>query len=251
MAKRRHPYKRGYPVAMLIGLEEDHATLWQIFSNVVKPHTTVKLEGRRKDEQALYNFHEAIINATRPTLKEGTRSIMATAPMRTAYTAEFLTHVKRHHPWLTQLGSPNAVAFGELVGPASKLHEVAELAKTKEFRRLISETTSKEADNIVDTLEKRLNTINDNAMVLFSLKEIEDLVYSQWKDGKVKPEYLMLTDKYLTEQKEKNRIHRLLQIARNRHVKTKIVSAETPAGKRLSQFGGLVCFTETKQTESS
>jgi stalled ribosome rescue protein Dom34 len=236
---------------MLIGLEEDHATLWQIFSNVVKPHTTVKLEGRRKDEQALYNFHEAIINATRPTLKEGTRSIMTTAPMRTAYTAEFLTHVKRHHPWLTQLGSPNAVAFGELVGPASKLHEVAELAKTKEFRRLISETTSKEADNIVDTLEKRLNTINDNAMVLFSVKEIEDLVYSQWKDGKVKPEYLMLTDKYLTERKDKNRIHRLLQIARNRLVKTKIVNAETPAGKRLSQFGGLVCFTETKQTESS
>jgi len=126
---------------MLIGLEEDHATLWQIFSNVIKPHTTVKLEGRRKDEQALYNFHEAIINATRPTLKEGTRSIMATAPLRTAYTAEFLTHVKRHHPWLTQLGSPNAVAFGEFVGPASKLHEVDELAKTKEFQILVSETT--------------------------------------------------------------------------------------------------------------
>lgn len=251
MPKRRRPYRRGYPVAMLVGLAEDHAALWQVFSNVVKPHTTVKLEGRRKDEQALYNFYEAIINATRPTLKEGTRSIIATAPMKTAYTAEFLTHIRRHHPWLTQPGSPNAVAFGELVGPANNPHEVAELAKTKEFRRLISETTSKEADNIVDTLEKRLNSINDNAVVLFSLKEIEDLVYSQWKDGKVKPEYLMLTDKYLTEQKDKNRIHRLLQIAKNKLVKTKIVNAETPAGKRLSQFGGLVCFTETKQTESS
>jgi len=54
--------------------------------------------------------------------------------------------------------------------------------------------------------------------------------------------YLLLTDKYLAEAEDKNRIHRLLQISNNRKVKTRIVKAETAAGKRISQFGGVVFF---------
>jgi stalled ribosome rescue protein Dom34 len=53
----------------------------------------------------------------------------------------------------------------------------------------------------------------------------------------------MLTDKYLADSEDKNRIHRLLQISKNRKVKTRIVNAETPAGKRVSQFGGIFFFT--------
>jgi stalled ribosome rescue protein Dom34 len=52
----------------------------------------------------------------------------------------------------------------------------------------------------------------------------------------------LLTDKYLAEAEDKNRIHRLLQISQNRKVKTRIVKAETVAGKRISQFGGIVFF---------
>jgi stalled ribosome rescue protein Dom34 len=54
----------------------------------------------------------------------------------------------------------------------------------------------------------------------------------------------MLTDKYLLNSREKNRIHRLMQIATNRKVKTKIVDAESPAGLRLTQLGGIVCFAK-------
>jgi len=53
---------------------------------------------------------------------------------------------------------------------------------------------------------------------------------------------LLLTDKYLAEAEDKNRIHRLLQISKNRKVKTRIVKAETETGKRISQFGSLVFF---------
>jgi stalled ribosome rescue protein Dom34 len=53
---------------------------------------------------------------------------------------------------------------------------------------------------------------------------------------------LVLTDSYLAESNCKNRIQRLLQIAANREVKTKIVNAETSAGKRITQLGGLVYF---------
>jgi stalled ribosome rescue protein Dom34 len=52
----------------------------------------------------------------------------------------------------------------------------------------------------------------------------------------------MLTDKHLSDSPEKNRIHRLMQIATNRNVKTRIVDAESKAGLRLTQLGGMVCF---------
>jgi stalled ribosome rescue protein Dom34 len=54
--------------------------------------------------------------------------------------------------------------------------------------------------------------------------------------------YLLLTDKYLAEAQDKNRIQRLLQISKNKKMKTRIVKAETAAGKRISQLGGIVFF---------
>ena len=75
------------------------------------------------------------------------------------------------------------------------------------------------------------------------LEEIEDIVYNRERDNDFRTAYLMLTDKYLAESKDKNQIHRLLQISKNRKVKTRIVNAKTPAGKRISQLGGVVFFT--------
>jgi stalled ribosome rescue protein Dom34 len=112
------------------------------------------------------------------------------------------------------------------------------------FRQLICETTSEEAEDLIDILEKRLNASDKNAVVLYSLEEAEDLILGPQKPSKPKPEYLMLTDKYLSNSREKNRIHRLMQIATNRKVKTKIVDAESPAGLRLTQLGGIVCFAK-------
>lgn len=242
--ERKRSYKRGYPVAVLVGLEESHAVLWHVFSEVVKPHVTIDLVGRRKDEMALYNFHESVVDALRPAFREGVRSVVVAAPTRTNYAAELLYHVRKHHSWLVEGRSTNVGTFGELVGSADTPSEVADLVKTREFRKLVNEVTSGEAGHIVDILEKRLNDIGSGGTVLYSLEEIENLIYRKWKHSNLKPECLALTDRYLAECKEKNRIHRLLQIAKNKNVRTRVVSAETTAGKRLSQFGGLVCFTE-------
>lgn len=239
--KRRRAYKRGYPVAILVGFEDDRAVLWQVFSHVVKPQLTVNLKGKRTDETALYNFHESLIDALRPALNEGVRSIVVTAPMRTPYAADFLNHVQKHHAYLTQPKNPNRAAFAELIGSADTPDKVAELVKTKEFRRIIIETTSEEADNIVNALEKYLS--NSDAVVLFSLKEIEDTVYDLRGPEDIGTKYLMLTDKYLADGRKKSRIQRLLQIAKNKQVRTRIVESGTPAGRRISQFGGIVLFT--------
>ena len=241
--KRKQGYKRGYSVALLVGFEDDHAVLWQVFSHVVKLHLTFKLGRKRTDERALYNFHESVVDALRPLLKEGVRSIVVTAPMKTTYAADFLDHVRKHHTYLIQSKMPNRATFAELVGSADQYHKVTELVKTKEFRKLIAETTSGEADHIVNALEKHLYSTDSNSVVLFSLKEIEDIVYDQERNNDFRTEYLILTDNYLADSEDKNRIHRLLQISKNRKVKTRIVNAETPAGKRISQFGGIVFFT--------
>lgn len=244
MTKRRS-YRRGFAVTTLIGLEERRATVWQVFSRTVKRNTIVELCGKRQTERSLYNFHESIVDALRPMLKEGVRSIVAVAPMKTDYAAQFLDHVRKHHAWLTQGKGAGVAAFGELVGSAGQFDEVSDLVKTKEFQKLTGKTASEEASRMVDTLEKSLNSADDSTVILYSLSEIEELVFGEWIHGSLKPEHLMITDKYLEGYRDKNRINRLLQISKNKSVKTRVVSFETPAGKRLGQMGGLVCVAKS------
>ncbi|MBT8171773.1 hypothetical protein KJN74_02740 [Candidatus Bathyarchaeota archaeon] len=240
---RRRRYRRGFSVAVLVGFESSHAVFWQIFSHVVKLFVIVELDGKRTNEKILYNFHESVVNTLKSVLKDGVRSIVVTSPARTIFTKEFLEHVRKHHKYLLQSKSPNRANFAELVGSADDKLKVAELVKTKEFKELLSNITSTEADQIVGSLEKHLYGNINNSVVLYSLKEIENTVYNREKSMTTHREYLLLTDKYLNENRQKNRIHRLMQIAQNKKVKTRVVDAETSAGCRISQFGGIVFFT--------
>ncbi len=72
-----------------MGFEDDHAVLWRIFSRVVKLSLRLELEGKRADEKVLYNFHESVIDALKPALKEGIRTIVVTAPARTSIHQRF------------------------------------------------------------------------------------------------------------------------------------------------------------------
>ncbi len=233
-------YKRGYPVAMLIGIEADHASLWQIFSQVAKPQQTIPIIGERKDQKSIYNFHETIINALRPVLKEGVRSMVVASPPRTNYAQEFLHHIKAHHAWLAQ-GS-NKASFSQIIGSASSPPQVAALAKTSAFKQLIQENATEETENLLEILEKRLSK-TDN-LVLFSLQEAETLILNPQAPGKPQPEYLMLTDDYLASSRQKNRINRLMMIAAKNGVKTRVINSESNAGARLTQLGGIVCLAK-------
>ncbi|MCJ7455571.1 hypothetical protein MUP07_02345 [Candidatus Bathyarchaeota archaeon] len=242
MTGRRRRYRRGYPLAVLVGLEERRAVLWRVFSEVVKLEGTVE-RGGEAERGGLYDFHESIVNALRPILKEGVKSIVVAAPARTDYAASFLDHIRKHHAWLVREG-PNAATFGELIGSAGELHEVHELVRTKGFREAIGETTSHDAENIVSTLEKSLDSDDSSTVVSYSLQEIEDLVYGRHKESDRRAEHVVLTDKYLADTKNRGRILKLMQISKNIGIKTTIVNAETRAGLRLSQLGGLVCFSK-------
>jgi stalled ribosome rescue protein Dom34 len=244
-ARRKQGYRRGYAVALIVGLESDHAVLWQVFSHVVKKHSALKLLGRRSDERARYNFHESIINALKPVFHEGVKSVMLVTPPRTDYAAGFLNHVRKHHSYLVSPGGLSSASFAELTGSADTPDKVNQLKKTEAFQKLISETTSGEADQAIDVLEKCLSS--DHAVVKYALKEIEDTIYGSNRRSSSGIEYLVLTDKLLADTADKSRLHRLLQIATNKNVRTRIVNAETPAGLRIGQLGGAVFFAVPRE----
>jgi stalled ribosome rescue protein Dom34 len=237
-------YRRGYAVAVIIGFAECSAGLWHVYSKVVKPVATVRLESDRKNVKAVYNFHEAIIDALRPTLKESVRSIIIVSPPRTTYTREFTEHMRIHHAWLSK--GANRVSVAEMMGSAATRSDVAALARNPVFRRLIQDATAQETENLVDLLESRLGDSSGEYTVLFSLDDVEDLIVNRQNDGLV-PEFLILTNDYLSRTRQKGRLNRLMQVASNRKVRTRVVDAETPAGKRLTQLGGIVCIAKTAQ----
>ena len=233
-------YRRGYPVAVLVGIEADHASVWQVYSQVAKHQQTIPLNGDRKDQKATYKFHESIINALRPTLKQGVKSIIIASPMKTSYTQDFLSHVTAHDAWL--VAGASKASLSQITGSASTPPQVAALTKTLGFKELIEQTAAQETENLLELLEKRLNTADN--LVRFSLEEAENLILGKQAPGKPEAEYLLLTDTYLASSRQKGRLHRLMQIAQNQNVKTRVINAESAAGKRLTQLVGLVTLAK-------
>ncbi|MCL2476949.1 hypothetical protein [Candidatus Bathycorpusculum sp.] len=234
-------YRRGYPVAILIGIEETHATLWQIFSQVAKLQQTQPLNGNRKDTKNLYNFHETLINALRPTFKTGVQNLIITSPPRTSYASDLQTHITNHHTWLLQ--GTNKVTIALMTGSADTPQQVSALTQKPIFKQLIQTNTEQETENLLELLEKRLST-NSN-LVFFSLNEAEQLILDPQLPNKPRPEYLLLTNEFLEGTRQKNRVHRLMQIAQNKQIKTRVINAESNAGLRLTQLGGIVCLAKT------
>ncbi len=233
-------YRRGYPVAVLIGAEQDHAALWQVYSQVAKHQQTIQLNGNTRDQKALYNFHETIINTLRPTLKEGVRSIIIASPPRTIYGADLQNRITSHHTWLLQ--GTNKATISLIVGSASTPTQVSALTQKEEFKALIQENAQQETENLLEILEKRLNATGN--LVLFSLQEAESLILNTQAPGKPQPEYLLLTDDYLARSRQRYRVNRLMQIAQNKKIKTRVISSESNAGARLTQLGGIVCLAK-------
>ena len=240
--KKRKKRRRGYPIAVLVGIEETYSMVWKIFSKVIKPEKTLTFKGQRKNSKDLYNFHESIINALRPSLKEGTKSIILVSKATTAFSKEIIEHVNQHHKWLIQ--GQNQASFSSIAGSATNISQVIKLTKSSIFQQIIDLTTAQETENLISILEKNLSSSDGKSRVFFSIEEVETLIVKNLKSSKIKPEYLLLTDKFLSENPKKSRLNRIMQIAANRNVKTRVVNAESQAGLRLSQLGGIVSIAQ-------
>jgi stalled ribosome rescue protein Dom34 len=225
-----------------LGFNNDQVALWQIFSHVIKLVTTVNLGNSRTSQKTLFNFHESVVASLKPVLDSGVRSIIIAAPSKTSYASELIDHMQKHHAYLMHPSKTEKITFKILESSCIQPHDAAQLVKNTRFQKLIRETTAEEADSVIVELEKHLHASGNSSMVHYSLEEIENQVYKQGRDNNLETGYLLLTDKYLTHSKNKGRINRLMQIAKNRKVKTKVVDSENPAGRRIDQLGGIVFF---------
>jgi stalled ribosome rescue protein Dom34 len=236
--------RRGYSVVLIIGLEDMRAIFWRMYSESIKPDVIIKRGRKREnqDDKQVYAFHEEVVNALRPIIKEGVKSIILVNPVKTKYADEFLSHVSKHQNWLSQKGS-TPLSIGKLEGSVTNIEEVTNFSQTPSFLATMGETNEKEASRIVDELEERLGKLEDKTNLLLTVKEIEGLLDEKtWM--KIKPVYIVLTDEYMEKNTQKQRINRILQLAKNKQVKTRIITADTDSGARIEQFGGMICITE-------
>ena len=243
--KRKFRKRRGHSVGLLIGLTDDSAVFWRIFSETVKQNIIIKRERKRKyqDQKQIYHFHEAIVDKLRPLIKEGIKSVLLASPPKKDYSKEFLDHINKHHLWLSKKGRSTTV-FTEIIGLAKTIKNVNYIVRQDFFKEAVEETSNQEGLLILEALDKLINKPNNYSKILYTIREIEKEIDKRWKSYEIKPNYIILTDEYIKNSRQKGRIHRILQIAKNHGIRTKIVNIESEAGIRVNSFGGLVSFTK-------
>ena len=247
--KRRKRVKRGHPIAILIGLHDNDAVFWRVFSESIRLHFIIKRGRKRRNQnkQQLYHFHEEIVNTLRPIIKEGIRSVILLSPPKEEYSDEFLNHVNKHHSWLLKKGE-NKVIFSKIIGNQAKNQKDVYYLKTREiFKEIVDETSNQEGLLILEELTELINKNDKFSKILYTWREIDyELRLIKRNPTFPKPSYIILTEEYLNNPKNRNKTHRILQIAKNLEIKTKIVSQESEAGSIVEKFGGLVCYFKVK-----
>ena len=243
--KRKKRVKRGHPIAILIGLHDNDAVLWRIFSETIRLHFKINRGKKRRDqdEKQLYHFHEEIINTLRPIIKGGIRSIILLSPPKEEYSDEFLNHVNKHHAWLLKKGEKQVV-FSKIIGNQARTQKDVYYLKTQEyFKDIIDKTSNQEGLLIVEELTELINKNEKFSKILYTWREIDqEFRLIKQNPNLTKPNYIILTEEYLKNPKNRNNTHRILQTAKNLEIKTKIVSQESEAGAIVDNFGGLICY---------
>ena len=227
MPMSRRGRRRGYPVAVLIGLKGMKAHFWNVFSESVRKGEIIQGE----DE---YNFYESIVDLLRPGFKQGLKTILVATPVEKAY-KKFMEHVRKHQGWMLKGYSLNIVTFEHLAEEATELLAVQELVRRRDFRSKLTEVSSGDISQVMDHLEKLLNDPKGIETLLFTLREVENAVY-----GDASVEYILITESL--NRRFGRRTSRLLQIAQNRNIQTRIIARGNPGEVRIIQLGGLVCI---------
>ena len=122
---------------------------------------------------------------------------------------------------------------------ANSAAQVSTLTATSEFKELIEINAEEETSSLLQILEKKLNSPKDR--VIFSLEQVEKTIFEN-TGGDTQVEYFLMTDNYVKSNRQKSRVNRLMQIANNKKIKTRVINADSTAGSRLSQLGGIVCL---------
>jgi stalled ribosome rescue protein Dom34 len=223
--KRR---RRGYPVAVLVGLENKRAIFWNIFSNSVKAGEVKKWVYNE------YNFFEALVDELRPSIKQGVKTVLLASKDKKKYDG-FIGHVEKHQGWMLKGYELNRVSFQYVEGSARDVDAVMELVNASGFSDKIRQAGEGDMKLVMSVLEKRLSSRDGIETLMFSLNEAEEAVY-----GGKEVEYIITSQ--IFQERHRRRIQRLFQVAENKGVKTRVLSPDSPHIGRVAQFGGLICL---------
>jgi len=217
--------RRGYPTAILIGLDQNTANVWLVFSESIKQGKTLTREG--VDEKASYRHAEEIVESVRALIPEGFNQLILTSPERTRHAPELLEHINRRHGWLTKRLTVKA-----LQGKAVTATDVVQLVKTNRIQESAEEAAGETNERIMDRLEKALN----GGHVLFTVQELGDAMHAERN-----PEFILVSEKFDAANRGSRRYQSLIQRAKNMRTTVTIVRPDAPASPRLEQLGGFVC----------
>jgi len=223
--KRR---RRGYPVAVLVGLENKCSIFWNVFSNSVKAGVVKTWVDNE------YNFFESIVDELRPSIKQGIKTVLLASDDKKKYDG-FIGHIEKHQGWMLKGYELNRVSFQFVEGSAKDADAVMELVNASGFSDKIREAGEGDMKLIMSVLEKRLSSRDGIETVMFSLDEAEDAVY-----GGRAVEYIIASQRF--QERHRRRMQRLFQVVENKGVKTRVLPPNSPYMGRVAQFGGLICL---------
>jgi len=223
--KRR---RRGYPVAVLVGLENKRSIFWNVFSNSVKAGVVKTWVDNE------YNFFESMVDELRPSIKQGIKTVLLASDDKKKYDG-FIGHIEKHQGWMLKGYELNRVSFQFVEGSARDVDAVMELVSASGFNDKIREAGEGDMKLVMSVLEKRLSSKDGIETLMFSLDEAEDAVYS----GRA-VEYIIASQRF--QERHRRRMQRLFQVTENKGVKTRVLPPNSPYMGRVAQFGGLICL---------
>jgi stalled ribosome rescue protein Dom34 len=217
--------RRGYPTVMLIGLDQNGANFWTVYSESVKPYRRIKLEGSQNT--SIYKFHEEIIEVTRKLLSEGFFGVIIVSEERTEYASQLLKHIEKHHRWLT-----SKATVQQLIGKATSPTEVIKLIKTNKLQTKLIEINEKVGINSLEQFERALQA----DQVIYTIEEIIGAIKE-----KNKIILMIMTEEFHQKNKKNRRFQSVVQILRNLGVNILVLKPSNSASTRINQVGGLAC----------
>ena len=215
-------------MAVLIGLENKRAIFWEVYSNQVKPGSVkVWLDNE-------YNFFESLVDELRPYIKRGVKTVIL-ASESSKKIEGFMGHIEKHQAWMLRGYKLNRVTFKFIEGSAGNHESLLALINASGFREKVDKLVDDDLELVIGELKRRLSIDVGIESLMFSLDEVENAVYSGDE-----VEYILVSRRFLDQ--HRRRMQRLLQVAENKEIKTRVLSDDSPHIGTINQFGGMICL---------
>lgn len=217
--------RRGYPTAILLGLDSQTANIWLVYSESLKQGKTIIKNG--DDEKSVYKHNEEIVEAIRTFLSEGFNQLIIASAEKYKRKSGLIDYLNRSHGWLTK-----RLIIKELDEKAVTRTEVIQLIKQNRIQERVKSASNEMSNVIMEQLEKTLN----DGHTIYTLRELAGVLEA----GK-KPELVLVTEDFDSTNRSTRLYQSVIQKSRNLGAIVGIMKLDTVAGARIKQLGGFVC----------